>query len=228
MVGKVKIVHVSVDNRRSQEDEHVAEDVEGDGGRVHGGRWERLFDDLEVQVEAELRAELDGQVAELTRASRGEVLLADRLRASAGHEVSLHLLGGASVRGVVRECVAQWLLLAGERGSGLALVPLHAVVSAEGLSRYAAPGRSGVGERLTLRSVLRVVARDRSPVRLWLVDGRLLHGTIDRVGQDHLDLAEHHLDEPRRAAAVRQRHAVPFSAVSLVRPPESASSLVDW
>ena len=54
-------------------------------------------------------------------------------------------------------------------------------------------------------------------MRLVLVDGSVLPGTIDRVGADHLDLAEHGRGELRRAAAVRQVRLVPLAALVAVR-----------
>ena len=43
------------------------------------------------------------------------------------------------------------------------------------------------------------------------------HGTIDRVGRDHLDLAEHEPGVPRRDAAVTRIRIVPLTEVLLVR-----------
>jgi hypothetical protein len=74
-----------------------------------------------------------------------------------------------------------------------------------------------------LRLVLRAMARDRSAVVLRTDDGVVLTGTIDRVGADFVELAEHALGEPRRATAVRAVHAVALAAVSVVtRGPEDA------
>jgi hypothetical protein len=73
--------------------------------------------------------------------------------------------------------------------------------------------------------MLRIVARDRSPVRLWLTDGRVLEGTLDDVGLDHVDLAAHPVDEPRRLGSVREAHLVVLSALALVRPADGTSSL---
>jgi hypothetical protein len=98
------------------------------------------------------------------------------------------------------------------------LVPLSAVLGITGLgSQSAPPDRGPVAKRLDLRWALRGLARSRSAVALGLADGTLVTGTLDRVAQDHLDLAEHGLGEARRAAAVRQVRVVPLSAVALVR-----------
>jgi hypothetical protein len=50
-----------------------------------------------------------------------------------------------------------------------------------------------------------------------LVDGGGLTGTVDRVGIDHFDFAEHDPDVPRRAAEIRGIRFIPFAAVALVR-----------
>ena len=50
-----------------------------------------------------------------------------------------------------------------------------------------------------------------------LRDGGLVTGTIDRVGVDFLEVAEHPMGEPRRARAVQSARAVRLSAIALVR-----------
>jgi hypothetical protein len=180
-------------------------------------RWSRLFDDLEAQLEAALGAELDGEVAERSRREAALAHLRDRLAAVHGARATVHLPGAGQVQGLLVDSGVDWLLLE-EAGSGEALVPLSAVLGITGIGAAASPpDQSAVGRRLDLRWALRGLARSRTPVRLLLVDGSVLTGTLDRVGADHVDLAEHGRDEPRRAAAVRQVRLVPLTALVAVR-----------
>jgi hypothetical protein len=61
------------------------------------------------------------------------------------------------------------------------------------------------------------LARDRTPVAVVLTSGDVLTGTIDRVGEDFVELAEHPVDEPRRAGSVRAVRLLPLSALAAVR-----------
>jgi hypothetical protein len=74
-----------------------------------------------------------------------------------------------------------------------------------------------VRARLDLRRALRGLARDRSVVQVVLDDGAVYVGTVDGVGADHVELAEHAADQPRRAAAVRGVRAIALPAVAVVR-----------
>jgi len=185
-------------------------------------RWDELFDDLEAQFAAQNAAELAGEVADRTRRERALVELADRLVARLGHPLVVHLTGGSTHRGVLTDVAQQWLVL-----QGPVLVPVGAITGVTGLSTGAVTtGREGVRRRISLGSALRAVARDRSPVQVGLVDGALPAGTLDAVGADHVDLAEHHPDEPRRAGVVRSVRTIPFAAVAWVRPAPGSSTLV--
>jgi hypothetical protein len=70
---------------------------------------------------------------------------------------------------------------------------------------------------LSLRSALRGIARDRSPVRLQLLDGEVVDATVDRVGKDFLDVARHAPGELRRRAEVRDVVLVPLMSLAAVR-----------
>lgn len=179
-------------------------------------RWDSLFADLEAQLDA-ADDDVAAMHAERVRAEVAGVELRDRLRGAVGQDLALRLAGGEQVAGLLRTAGPDWLLV-GEP-SGEALVPLAAVVVVDGLTRSLAAPAGRVEGRLGLASALRGVARDRSAVRLWLRDpgSAVLTGTVDRVGADHLDLARHAADEPRRPGAVRGTSAVPLGALACLR-----------
>ncbi|MGN6613069.1 MAG: hypothetical protein ACTHLJ_14955 [Angustibacter sp.] len=181
-------------------------------------RWENLFADLEGELEAAEAAERQGEVAERTRVELAQVPWADRL--AAAREVSLDLLGGTCVRGAVATVGDGWAVVATSgQPRAPVVVRLAAVVSAQGLGRPAhAPGRAQVERRLALAAAVRRIARDRSPVTFALVDGRRLVGTIDAVGADHVDLAEHPAGESRRSAGVSRALTVPLGALASITP----------
>jgi hypothetical protein len=187
-------------------------------------RWERLFDDLEAQMEAAAAAELAAEVQERTRFEQAQVSLADRLFAWQGESVRLDLMGGFVLAGRLERAAQQWVVL--QHGRGPALVPLAAVVTVTGLGGLAATGdRNSVLRRLALTAVLRAVARDRGPVHIDLIDGRTVAGTVDAAGADHVDLAEHPPDEPRRTCSVLRVVTIATSAIAAVRATSASSAL---
>lgn len=173
-------------------------------------RWERLFADLEGQLEAEARLDLDAEVAERTRRERAAVELLTRLAGHRGRTIRLMLRTGGAVEGELRDLGSDWLLVR-SASSGEVLVPIAAVVGLVGLGvRVEQPG---LARRFGLGYALRLLARDRATVQLTDLSGQQCTGTIDVVGADAFDLAEHRLGEPRRAGNLTGGRTVPFDAV---------------
>ncbi len=193
-------------------------------------RWEDLFDDLESQLEQELTAEELDLEDEEERLRLGRLSVRDRLVSLSGSR------GGASLRLAVtlvsgqrmvvhpvafgRDWFSVDVITEGTRSrqcivpiAALASVALESTLVSHSLDGPAVPSLS---DRLGLVFVLRDLCRRRRPVDIALVTADL-HGTLDRVGRDHLDLAVHERGVPRRETAVRDVRIVPFAAVQLVR-----------
>lgn len=183
-------------------------------------RWQQLFEDLAArQAALELR-EREAEIAEHTRAERGQVELAQRLVAALGSPLRVRVRGVGRVEAVLTDVGSDWVLLeappASPAGREL-IVPEPALLTVEGLSIRAEVAPGAASRRFGLRHVLRAVSRDRAAVRVHDIDGDHVTGTIDAVHADHVDLSRHADDEPRRAGAVRGRVSVPYAALGMVR-----------
>lgn len=194
-------------------------------------RWDRFFEDLEDQLAAEWEAEraaLDSE-AERLRVSRLQLRTRMVGFAQAAEALAIDLVDGSLLEAAVTSVGADWIAARPARTpSALAepsivLVPLAAIravgASHGELLRSAREpaSESRLAERVTFGFALRDLARRRAGVTLGTGAGRALTGTIDRVGADHLDIALHDADSPRRAAAVSAFRILPFSAVAWVR-----------
>ncbi len=181
--------------------------------RLGSMRWERLFADLEAQLEGELRRDLDAEVADRTRRELAQVDLGARLSAQVGSSLTLTIRTGAVLSGDLRDIGADWLLL--ESGRGEALVPLGAVIGFSELGTRARGDRTA--RRFGFGYAARLLARDRAAVQVTDLSGARRTGTIDRVGADFFDLAEHASGEVRRTVNVLGRRTLPFSAVVMIQ-----------
>jgi hypothetical protein len=197
-------------------------------------RWDNLFDDLESQLEQELTAEEVDLQAEEERLRLARLGIRDRLRSlsstPATDDRSLHLLLADSSRVTVlpatfgRDWMAGELLeesgkrpqcvVALDAIDGATLTRDQVLQSLGGTGAEESP--SSLSARLGMPFVLRDLCRRRQPVELRLRDGQL-HGTIDRVGRDHIDLAIHEPGTPRRESAVREYRIVRLSQIVLLR-----------
>jgi hypothetical protein len=178
-------------------------------------RWERLFADLEAQYDAAEEAEFSGEVADRSRREVALVPLIDRLRSADG-PIHVGVVGIDPVLGEVAACGPDWVLFATDGGAEL-LVLMAAIAWVRGLTTHAEATSSVVSARLGLGYALRGLARDRAEMSVSLRTAERLTGTIDRVGADFIDLAEHPIAEPRRAGAVRSARTIPFGALSALR-----------
>jgi hypothetical protein len=198
-------------------------------------RWDNLFDDLESQLEHELTAEeIDLQAEEerlrLARMSlRERILSLHESRTAAGSlPVRLQLTGGAAIAVRPLSFGKDWFsaeLVEESQRHSQCIIPLGAIEGLvlnreqvrSSLATSAAPdsGR-GLSARLGLAFVLRDLCRRRRAIEVHLADG-VVHGTIDRVGRDHFDLAVHEPGSPRRENEVTHYRVIPLSAVQFVR-----------
>lgn len=201
--------------------------IDRPGARAYAGgmRWDALFADMEAQLAAGERLDLDAEVAERARADAAAVELADRLRGSLGLSIGIHLASGTMFEGVLSHVGSQSLVLDEPRHQ--MLIPQASAVRYSGLSRLAVTEHSTVRQRLGLASSLRALARDRASLTVLIARGpaeSVLHGVIDRVGRDFLDLAVTRPGEDRRAANVRQTATIPFAALAGLRSFRGADS----
>ena len=91
------------------------------------------------------------------------------------------------------------LIVSGSSGSVVIASAAVRAVSGLGRRTAVAEDEGPVRGRLDLRRALRGLARDRASLHLVLDDGTVLVGTIDRVGADYVEVAEHAADLHRRA-----------------------------
>jgi hypothetical protein len=188
-------------------------------GTLLAVRWDRLFDDLEAQLDRAAEDEFDAEVADRTRREVARIRLADRLRCAVGSTVDLDLEGAGPLTGVVRRAGIDWLLLESSPRPQV-VVSQRAIMSVRGLTLAGREPDSwgAVESRIDLGQVLRAVARDRSTVTAILRSGSNWVGTIDRVGADFLELAEHGAGEARRAGQVRGMRLLSTAALAMIRP----------
>jgi len=188
-------------------------------------RWERLFDDLESQVDHDRLEEARALALESERARIGRLGLRDRIAAmsaSDGGAVRLELVDATSVQLRPTAFGRDWIGGVPEGGSGAqCVVPIAAIAAVSASRRQLEdslapqPQASGIIERIGLAFALRDLGRRRAGVELRTLDGRA-YGTIDRVAADHLDLAVHEPGVPRREREVRGYRLVPFARITAV------------
>ncbi|SIN70813.1 hypothetical protein [Agromyces cerinus] len=195
-------------------------------------RWDLLFDDLESQIDQEQRDEERALAIEEERLRLGRLTLRDRLSAIArsdpddhGAFVRIELHGGRILSLRPQVFGRDWVsgrTAEPAQNDLQCVVPIAAIAAVLPTRAQLEPSLESVpeasariAERIGLPFVLRDLCRRRTPVRVSTVDGES-HGTIDRVARDHLDLALHDADRPRRDSAVHGYRIVPLSRLLVV------------
>jgi hypothetical protein len=179
-------------------------------------RWTRLFDDLSGQIEAAEQADRAAETAELRRLELSRVRLADRLLGAVGARITVVVAGIEPLSGELTQVGGDWALVQGSVAESLVYLP--SVTAVTDLPLTTAATGDDLDRALGIASALRRLARDRVQVSVAVRSGDAFTGTIDRVGADFLDLAEHAVDRPRRTDAVQRVRTIPFSALAVVRP----------
>ncbi len=195
-------------------------------------RWDHLFDDLESQLERELTAEDLDVEAEEERLRLGRLSVRDRLVALSGSNpepLTVTLVTGERLELVPETFGRDWFsarVVQGAVPRRQCIVPVSAIAwwslsprqVRASLSDAARDARAeaSLSMRLGMPFVLRDLCRRRRAVDLLLALAGTLHGTIDRVGRDHLDLAVHEPGSPRRASQVSEVLVVPLASVALL------------
>jgi hypothetical protein len=179
-------------------------------------RWDELFEDLVAQAAAARDAELFAHARERSRDEAGRQVLEDRLVARCAGPLSLDLVDGDTVRGALVEAGSGWLCIAAV--ADMWVVPVAALAGIRAPARPPdARNARPRSVRMGLRPVLRGLARRQLYVQVGARGGRTWGGTLDGVGADHVELAEHPADLPRRCGEVRSLRMVPLGALLWVR-----------
>ena len=179
----------------------------------------RVFEELEAEFEAGLRREADQETAAALRAGIGETVLWEQLARRTGTQAVAHA-GSRRFRGVVVASYPEFLVLHDADGSEhlVRYGPATSVaLPAEPTTLQPAP--AGAARRYRLSLALRELARRREPVRVELADGGRVDGTIEAVGSDYLEIAEHDPGEARRRRAVKARRFLGLAAIAAVTLP---------
>ena len=195
-------------------------------------RWDELFDDLAGQFDAEREAEVRRAQIEDERMRVARLTIRDRLFAlerslQPNETITLLLHSGDRLEVIPSEFGADWFSAhtrsAPPASCQQVVIPIAGVSSmlltGDQLERSLQPSEeraSALTAKLGLAIPLRDLARRRVTVECTTASGQCF-GTIDRVGRDHLDLAVHDLDSPRRQRSVRVYRVFPFDQLQLIR-----------
>jgi hypothetical protein len=180
---------------------------------------QRVFDELEAEFDAGLRREAEQEAVAAVRAELGSTVLWEQLARRVGSDAVV-LAGARTFRGATVASYPEFLVVRADDGAEHLIRYGPAVsVALPAEPPTLRPTPNPATRRYQFALALRELARRREPVRVELADGTSCDGTIEAVGSDYLEVAEHDLGEARRRPAVRARRFVGFAAVVAVTLP---------
>jgi hypothetical protein len=180
---------------------------------------ERVFDELEAEFDAGLQREAEQEAVAAVRAELGSTVLWEQLARRVGCDAVV-AAGARTFRGVTVASYPEFLVVRAADGSEHLIRHGSAVsVALPPEPPALRPAPDPATRRYQFALALRELARRREPVRVELADGTSCDGTVEAVGSDYLELAEHDLGEARRRPAVRARRFIGFAAVVAVSLP---------
>jgi len=196
-------------------------------------RWERLFQDLEDQLQRETDAELEDIARDEERLRIARLPLIERVReflSEPGSSPSVLMsVSQAVLECTVIRCGRDWMLVQVQQPlahSGTVLIPVTALrsvrIDTRTVSEASRPRRNGttgktrqLSPEIAFTFVLRDLCRRRRHVTVTGDDGET-SGTIERVGKDHVDIAIHPAGLSRSAYAVSHVAIIPLNRIGLV------------
>jgi hypothetical protein len=184
----------------------------------HEASWEdhaeRLLKELSAEFELELRREAEQAAAAATRVQAGRVALWEHLSRLTGAAVTVQS-GPMRVHGTLLASYPDLFTVRSADGWH------HLVRPGPSVSVLLAPGTAALRPAVLINGygfalAMRELARRREPVRVLLAGAGMAAGTVETVGNDYLELAEHDPTEARRRAAVTGHRLLSFDAVAVV------------
>lgn len=174
----------------------------------------RLFEELEAEFDAGLRREAEQEAVAELRARLAETRHWEALARRLGAELLVHT-GSRSLRGLLVASYPDFCVLR-SADNAQHLVPYGPATSISLPLRRLPPQPVPPASHYRFPLALRELARRREPVRLELAHGAMVAGTIELVGADYLELAEHDPSEARRETALTGRRLISFVAIAIV------------
>lgn len=188
---------------------------------LHKMRWERLFEDIEHELESLDASPKRALETERLRLSRSKITLKERMLAfEENQRLTVQLLNGDAITGVLKNTGPDYLGLERE-GAGLEhpfiMLPFKEVA---GISRIRIQDLeqlpSGAGRPRSIRNsavVFSALSRRRLNVKICIANGQIVTGTISSVWGDHLELWVHDGDRAPRRADIKEVRLISFLSI---------------